>query len=240
MTIWILTALMPLIMLVVWNTVAADGPIARYGQPEFARYFASALVVRQLTAVWVIWMLNFEIRTGALSARLLRPVNPLYVDAVWMLSALPFRIVILLPILGAVVLWKPALLWVPDALTLMVFTFSVLMAFILSFLVQAWFGVLSFWFDQSAGLFGVWYSAWMVLSGYIAPLELFGEGAQVWLRFLPFRSMVAVPVELLGGFLTPAEALPDLAIQLAWVVVFGVLLTFTWRRGLVRYGAYGA
>jgi ABC-2 type transport system permease protein len=54
MAIWVLTATMPLIMLALWNAVARDGPVAGFGQVEFARYFAAALVVRQLTGAWIL------------------------------------------------------------------------------------------------------------------------------------------------------------------------------------------
>ena len=36
MTIWILTALMPLVMLALWNAVAKDSPVAGYNQAQYA------------------------------------------------------------------------------------------------------------------------------------------------------------------------------------------------------------
>ena len=73
MVIWILTATLPLVMLALWNAAAANGPIGAYGQVEFARYFTINLIVRQLTGCWVMWELNYLIRTGGLSSWLLRP-----------------------------------------------------------------------------------------------------------------------------------------------------------------------
>lgn len=240
LVIWILTASLPLVMLALWNAVAADGPIVGFGQAELARYFAAALVVRQLTGCWIVWELNYDIRTGALSPKLLRPINPLWVEVWTTWAAIPFRVLVLLPIVGALLLWRPELWASPSAASLALFALTVTFAWTLAFLVQACFGLLAFWFDQSLGLFGVWFAAWSLLSGYIAPLAVFPESMQPILRWLPFRGMLALPVELLGGFVTPSQALPDVGIQLGWVVVLGALALTLWRRGLQRYGAFGA
>lgn len=240
MAIWVLSATMPLIMLALWNAVAADGAVAGFGQVEFARYFAATLVVRQLTGAWILWQLNYEIRTGRLSPLLLRPVNPLWYEGATMLAAMPFRMVILAPLLGALLWWRPELLAIPSAAAFALFLVSVFLAWVLSFLVQALFGMIAFWLDQSQGLYGVWFATWSLLSGYVAPMDVLPDAIRPVVDWLPFRGMLAVPVELLGGFLTWREALPEIGVQLGWVVALTALAVFTWRRGLRRYGAYGA
>lgn len=240
MTIWILTSTLPLFMLALWNAVVRDGAIAGFGPVEMARYFTATLIVRQLTGVWVMWELSYNIRTGRLSGQLLRPLHPLFMHAVWMVTALPFRILILSPIVVALVAWRPDLLAWPGWGGLALFGLSTALAFTMSFLIQCWFGTLSFWLDKSDGLFGVWFSTWMVASGYLAPLDLFPAWARQILALLPFRAMLAVPVEILGGFVSPREALADVAVQAVWVVLMGTLVQVTWRRGVRRYGAYGA
>jgi ABC-2 type transport system permease protein len=240
MTIWILTASMPLVMLALWNAVASDGPVAGFDQFELARYFACTLIVRQLTGAWIVWELNWQIRSGALSPKLLRPVHPLWQEALWMLSAVPFRLVVLLPLLTGLFLWRPELWQAPSAAGFALFLVSITLAWGMAFLIQAIFGMLSFWFDQSMGMFGVWFTTWTVLSGYTAPLGVFPEAVQSLNTFLPFRGMLGVPVELLSGVLRPEDAGLDLAVQAGWVVGCGVLAVHLWRAGVKRYGAYGA
>lgn len=240
MTIWILSATMPLIMLALWNAVAEGGPVAGFGQADIARYFVAALVVRQLTSVWLVWELNYEIRTGRLSPRLLKPMHPLIQNAVEMITAMPFRLMVLAPVVAVLIAWRPELLQAPSLLAFGLFWVSLAMAWFLNFLVQAAFASLSFWLDKTDALFGVWFAFYTLLSGYVAPLAFFPEWSEHILRLLPFRGMLAVPVELLGGFLTPRAALFDLGVQVAWILVMGLVVTFVWRRGLVRYGAFGA
>ncbi|MCA9488747.1 MAG: ABC-2 family transporter protein [Myxococcales bacterium] len=240
MVIWILTSTMPLIMLAMWNAVVEEAPLMGFGPTEITRYFAATLVVRQLTSSWLLWEMNQEIRTGALSMKLLRPMHPLWVHAADTLAAMPTRLVVLLPMVLALVAWRPELLTLPDPWSLALFVPSVFLAWLLGFLVQASFACLAFWLEQTQGLFGMWFGAWMLLSGYLAPLEMFPERAQTWLAVLPFRGMLAAPVGLLSGSTDLGTALADLGTQLAWVAVGFVVVGALWRRGLVRYGAYGA
>lgn len=240
MTIWILTATMPLIMLALWNAVAADGPIAGFSQGDLARYFAATLLVRQLSSVWLVWEFNYQIRSGRLSPRLLKPMHPLLQDGIEMLCAMPFRLVILTPLLLGLVAWRPDIAALPSLPSLGLFVVSMALAWLLNFLVQAVFATLSFWLDKTDGLFGVWFAFWTLLSGYIAPLALFPAWSEPLLRVLPFRGMLAVPVELLAGFLAPADALVDIGIQALWTVALFVALRVLWRRGIRRYGAFGA
>lgn len=240
MVIWILSATMPLIMLSLWNAVVSEAPLQGFGPTEVTRYFAATLVVRQLTSSWLIWKLNHLIRTGGLSPLLLRPMHPLVQEGATMLAAMPFRIAVLLPMLLALVAWRPDIVTLPEPWALALFLPSVLLAWVLGFLAQAVFAMLAFWLEQSQGLFSVWFSVWMLLSGYLVPLDLFPPVLQDVLVWLPFRGMLAAPVELLAGLQDPAGAALDLGVQLGWTVAFSALAVVLWKRGIVRYGAYGA
>ncbi len=239
LVIWILSALLPLVMLALWNAVAAGGPVRGYESADLARYFTATLLVRQLTGAWVFWQLQHEIRTGALSARLLRPMHPLYWSAMQMLAAIPLRLTVLAPVLLALVAWRPDLLAWPGFSAFSLFLVSIALAWLLAFLVQAALAITAFWTDQSDGLFNLWFAAWSVLSGYIAPMAFFPEAWRDALRWTPFRGMVAVPVELLGGFLKPKDALFDLSVQLFWVILLSGVVALSWRRGVARFGAFG-
>src|SRR5690606_37985673 len=160
---------------------------------------------------------------------------PLIYEGTTMLAAIPFRMITLAPLLAALVWWRPELWAVPDAPALALFVVSASLAWMMSFLIQAFFGILSFWVDQSVGLFGVWFAAWSLLSGYVAPTALFPPAMKPLLGWLPFRGMLGVPVELLGGFLTWEQALAEVGVQVMWTVLLAALVVFTWRHGVRRY-----
>lgn len=238
MVIWILSATMPLVMLALWDAASADGPLEGFGQADFARYFAVTLVVRQLTGAWIVWELNYNIRQGALSPQLLRPLNPLWFNLASTLAALPWRMLVLAPLLVGLWWWRPDVWFWPEPARLAAFVLSVFLAFLLSWLVQCLMGLLAFWFEQSLGFFSVYFAVWALSSGYVVPLALL----PAWLRgafaWLPFYGTLGAPV----GILTGAESSPGGAIfvQLGWVAALALATVLTWKRGVVRYGAVGA
>lgn len=237
MVVWILTATLPLVMLALWNAAAADGPLAGYGQAEFARYFTVTLVVRQLTGAWIVWDLNHGIRTGELSAYLLRPLNPLAFNLARTVSAVPFRLVVLAPILAALLWWRPDIAFLPSPGRALAGALSITLAFALSWLVQAMFGMLAFWFEQSLGIYNLWFAAYAFLGGYVLPLALLPPALGQVALWLPFQATLAAPVDILLG---TADPLPTLAVQAAWVGLALLAARSMWIRGLRRYGAVGA
>jgi ABC-2 type transport system permease protein len=240
MIIWILSATLPLVMLALWNAVASEGPVAGLDQEEIARYFAATLLVRQLTSVWLVWELNEEIRTGRLSSKLLKPMHPLAQHAVDMAVALPLRAAVLAPMLAALLVWRPELWRTPSLMEAGLFLVAVGCAWALNFLIQALFGILSFWIDKSDGLFGVWFGLYALLSGYLAPLDTYPEPIRAVLALLPFKGMLGTPVEVLSGLRGPAEAAAQVGVSLAWVALLGLAVALGWSAGLRRYGAHGA
>ena len=70
-------------------------------------------MVRQLTATWVVWAINEEVRSGSLSPALLRPIGPLWVHAARNLAALPFRGLVLVPLVVVIAWWRPGMLAAP-------------------------------------------------------------------------------------------------------------------------------
>lgn len=240
LVIWALTATMPLLMLFVWDRVAAAGPIGRFDQNAMAGYFAAALAVRQLTTAWVVWDLNEQVRTGAISPALLKPVSPLVLAAAENLAAVPFRVLVLVPILAVIWLWRPEMglgLRLADA---PLFGLSLLLGWLVYFLIQVAFGSLCFWVQQSGGLYMGFYGLFALFSGYLFPLELLPDGMEGVVALLPFRAIIGTPVEIGTGHLQGVGALPALAHQVVWVAAAWGLARRMWRAGLRRYEAVGA
>ena len=238
--IWILTAMFPLIMLAVWDRVAESGPVGRFSQGDFARYFAATLVVRQLTSTWIVWELNSDIRTGRLSTALLKPTHPLVWPVAENLAAWPIRAAVITPLVFLLWLWRPEMgfhLTLPHLPLLLV---SIVLAYLTSFCVQATFGTLAFWLDQSLGVYNVWFGLWALFSGYLLPIELMPELVARIAYWLPFHAMLGVPVEIAAGLVHGQAAIEAVALQVGWLSVALLALRATWHRGLRRYEAFGA
>lgn len=237
--VWLLSTNMPLVMLALWSAVAREAPVGRYGQAEFVAYYLAALVVRLMTGAWVIWELTTEIRQGTLAFRLMRPVHPLLAYAAENVSALPLRMAISLPVaagllwgLGGEHLTRDPVLWA-------VFPVSIAGAWLITFLAMSIVGALAFYVDSATSLFEVWMILFGVLSGYLVPLDLFPAWVTAAARFLPFRYMLAFPVEMAIGMLSREQALLDLGRQWGFVGLLGVLAAAAWRLGVRRFAAFG-
>ena len=237
--VWLLSTNMPLVMLALWTAVARDGPVGGYTQAGFAAYYLAALVVRLMTGAWVIWEMNFEIRQGTLAFRMLRPVHPLVAYAAENLSAMPVRLAVSAPVALLALFVVGGSHVTHDPLLLALFPLTLLGAWLITYLAMAAVGTLAFWFDSATSLFDVWLGLFGVLSGYLVPLSLYPRWVEELSRWLPFRYMLAFPVELVTGAMSRTQALAQLAVQWGFVAVLFLVAAGMWRLGLRRFSAFG-
>ncbi len=239
MLVWVLATTMPLVMMALWTAVARDAPIGRFGEGEFIAYFLATFIVRQLTGSWAAWQMNFEIRQGTLSMRLLRPLSPIVAWAVEHLAAIPLRLVVAIPIavimlatVGGGQLPSTALGW-------LMWVAAVMGGWAITFLVGICIGCLSFFMEQSLKIMDVWLALYFVFSGYLIPVELFPGALRELVDWLPFRYQIGLPVELLTSRHEVGEAAGMLLRQWGLVFGFAALAWALWRSGLKRFAAYG-
>lgn len=240
LVIWFLTASLPIVMLLVWDRVSEGVTIGGYDQAAFARYFTCTLIVRHLSTSWVVWELNESIRTGRMSAALLRPMSPLVFHAAENLAAFPFRLIVLVPLVALIAWWRPEMGVGIRATEVPLFVVSLGLAWFLNFATQVAFGALAFVWQQSLGLFQVYFGVFAIFSGYLVPVRLMPDAVAGVLEVLPFRAMLGTPVELAAGRLVGVDALGAVGLQLGWCVVAFAVARFAWRRGVRRYEAFGA
>lgn len=240
MIVWILTTTMPLVMLSLWTSVADEAPFRQYTQTDFVAYYLGALIVRNLTSNWVAWQIGEEIRTGTLSMRLLRPVHPFAGYLATHLAAIPLRALVVMPVVVIMLFTDARHVLVGDAPRLGLFVLALAGAWLLTFAMFVFIGALSFFLEKSMALVEVYFGLFMLLSGYLIPLDLMPGWMASVAAWLPFRAMLGMPVELLIGRLDPAAAAEAVALQWAWALGMVAVAVLTWRRGVHRFEAYGA
>lgn len=238
--IWILTIVLPLIMLAVWLSVAEGGPVAGYDRNRFIAYYLAALIVRNMTGMWFIWDMDSEMRLGALSFRLLKPMNPIVHYMAMAVSSRPIRLLILVPMSIAAVSWIPELNWATDFASLLLFVASLAGAWMILFLMQYTIGLTGFWITRTIGLNDAWFFTYSLTSGYLVPLDLFPPVVREVLAYLPFRYTMSFPVEILTGRVAGVAILQGIAMQWIWAAAIYVVYQWVWKRGLRRYSAVGA
>lgn len=238
---WLMSAVFPLVMLAVWLAVVREaGPVAGFDGADFASYYVAATLISRLTSSWTAWGWEDAIRTGELSAQLLRPADPFHSYLINQLSWKLLDLIFVTPLVIIAALVSPAINFPLDAGRLVALVVVVLAAFLLNHLIGCTFGMLAFWTTQSNTLYSLVLGVGQFLSGWIAPLAVFPGPIRDLAMLLPFRSGVGLPVELMIGRLGYPEIAAGLAVTMAWTAVFLALYRALWRRGLRRYEAVGA
>jgi ABC-2 type transport system permease protein len=240
--IWILTGSVPLIMLAIWigKAQAGGGTVGSFSAQDFAAYFLSAWLSQQMIVAWVSWELDFQIRQGTLSSKLLRPLNVFWEYVAMHIAERLVRLPIILVVLMAGLLLVPGTQITPDLPHALVYALSITLAWMIRFQIAYCIGLLTFWFDRATAIEDLYYTIAAFLTGAFAPLEFYPPAVRAAIEWLPFPYTIYYPVRILNGALDWPTTLRVLGVQLVWVLVFGVLRTLLWRRGLQRYGAVGA
>ncbi|MGW8142267.1 ABC transporter permease [Sphingomonas zeae] len=235
--LWLMTLTMPLVMLVFWHAVMADGAFGGYDAAAITAYFLAVVVAYLLTDCDAVWNVNEDIRTGTLSFWLLKPAHPFINYTACTLGEMPARLLISLPILSAALAQAPLAddLWV----RLIAIFAALAMGLAINQALHILIGSVGFWAKRSLMLHRFYAVTSSVLSGAMFPLSFLPRGLQDIAAVLPFRFIIALPVELITGRHGGGDVWRLLALQVGTCVLLNFFAWFVWRRGVRRYEAYG-
>jgi ABC-2 type transport system permease protein len=238
--IYMLSASSSLVSLAVWLSLAADGPVGSYTSTDFVAYYLAVIFVRQLSGSWVVYDLDHQIREGALSQKLLKPINPIHdLIAVNMADKL-FRLPLVLTMVVVAAILVPGVHYDLSLINLVFFILSLALTWLSIFLAQYCIGLLSFWISHALAVNDLWFGIRMMLSGNLAPLDLFPAPIPQLSVYLPFRYTLSFPVEILLGRVGGDQLWLGFAVQGVWLLASVGLYQVLWVRGLREYSAFGA
>ena len=241
--IWLLgLVLQPVIYLVVWLTVAAsraDGKVGDFDAGSLAAYFLVMMVVNHVTFTWHMWEMGWRVRSGFFNAILVQPLHPWHRDVLQNVAYKVLTLAVMLPVAGLLAWYfEPRL--EPPLWAALAFVLAVVGAFFVRFLFEWALALLAFWITDTSGLNNLYMGLGLVLTGQLAPLTLLPDWVVAVADVTPFRWMVAFPVELLLGLLTPAQALHGFLAQAVWILLGIGVIHLAWSRASSRYSAVGA
>lgn len=235
--LWALSGTLPLILMGVWNQAAQGGQFG-LSPVDFVRYFLMVFLIRQTTAVWVIYEFETQVVEGKLSPLLLQPLDPVWHHVARHVSErfarLPFAIVLV----GLFFALYPQAVWVPSLGNILLFGLAVLLAFTLRFLIQYTFALFAFWTERATAIENFWFLFYLFLSGMIAPLEMFPTSVRAVVLWTPFPYLIHFPAALLIGL--PVDVVRGFLVMLGWSLLFFVWNRWLWRQGLKQYSGMGA
>lgn len=240
MLIWMLSATFPLVMLAVWLSLAKDGPVGGYTAGDFVAYYLLSFYMRQMTAVWVAWELDYDIRHGDMNTKLLHPIHPIHEYISFNLADKLMRGIMFTPLVILVAWLVPGVTLVVTPLNLAFFIVALVGAWFMRYLTQFSLGLLGFWFSQALVLTDVFWMLFLLFGGGIAPIALLPEPLRSIAYQLPFRYMMSFPIEIMTGRVSVNEIFLGLGAIAAWIGILFVTYRIMWARGIRQFSAFGA
>jgi len=88
-------------------------------------------------------------------------------------------------------------------------------------------------------IFEAYFTAELIMSGRLVPLQLMPQWVQTVANFLPFKSTFGYPIEALTTNLPTGQLLGGLAAQAVWIGIGPALVALVWRRAVRRFTSVG-
>jgi ABC-2 type transport system permease protein len=100
-------------------------------------------------------------------------------------------------------------------------------------------GVLAFWTVNIFGLRVLKNAVMMFFTGSLVPITLFPGWLQTLSQYLPFQSVVYVPVSIYTGTLSGADAFVAIGVQVLWLAALVVLVRAVWNAAVRKVTVFG-
>jgi len=127
----------------------------------------------------------------------------------------------------------------PDVFTVTAFIVSLLMAFLIGFLLESIIGLVSFWFLEVSSLIFIYMMINYFLSGHMIPLDWLPEPLSNWVQYLPFKYLAYLPAAIMLQRYDHQQLINELCIEASWIVILLILNRIIFHRGVKQYGAFG-
>jgi len=121
----------------------------------------------------------------------------------------------------------------------LIFPVTLALAMGLNFLIFYCLSAVAFWLVEIGFLFEGVRIVFILLSGGIFPLEVFGERFVQVVSLLPFKYTIGYPITVLNGKASYSEIASGMLIQCLWIAACLLLSRALWRVGSRKYIAVG-
>jgi ABC-2 type transport system permease protein len=170
-----------------------------------------------------------NVKDGSIAYLLNKPYDFLLYQFSTVMGETIFRAVMNAILGGAMVMWLVGPPEHPEGL--LVVLPAILGAWILHFCVAVMIGLLAFVSEDVSAYMWIYQKLAFVFGGMLIPLDFYPGWLQTIARALPFSSITYGPARL---FVTPTTDLfiSVMTLQIVWIVILTLLLTFAYRRGV--------
>jgi len=212
---------------------ADNGILGGFTRNEMVVYVFISFVATNIVFIGVSGDIANRVVDGSVIMQLIKPIDyriSLIADAVGIMI---YRFVIpSLFIWIGLEFYKVKVLGMPvvSLFELLAFLVSCIFSFFIYVLFDFIFGLVPFHTTYMFGLFILKDAFLAFLTGQMIPISFFPPLIQRFFEFMPFSSMVYVPVMIYLGKYTGMELVRAMLLQLVWIVLLYVLGDVLWRR----------
>lgn len=236
--ILLLQALVPsIVMFYLWSLILNHGQtVGGFTKNQIVIYYIGVNFINSFVWYAIDWELNDDIHSGELSNIIHRPIAIEKYYFAKMVGNRLANLLLLAPILiiGMLYILVKNLLQI-SPIVLFEFAFSIIMSAVLWFLFSYIIGSVAYWFDNLFFVLLVKEVLVNLLAGFYFPLEILPPFLVKITKCLPFQYSSSFPIDTLVKGLSLQSWLKNTGIEIAWAVIFYVIVQIVNRKGLQRY-----
>jgi ABC-2 type transport system permease protein len=212
-----------------WQAVFAANPqIAGFDWARMRTYILVSYAVNALLSFYTEARIVNTIRTGAVSVELVRPIDFLAAQLAQALGAAAIEGLLstIFALILGIFLLDVAPPSSPEAAIF--FLISVVLGFLVKFLLGYLTALLAFWTLNGIGLLWARQAVTNIFSGAIIPLALFPGWLKTLALALPFQAIISTPLEIYLGDTQGVAVAEALVVQLGWIAGLWLLARWLW------------
>ena len=179
-----------------------------------------------------------DVQTGNIEILLSKPISYLYYRALWQIGLVTYSFIIITTIVSMILFF---LIGIPSTMTTPYFFPILLLTFILSailsFLIYITIGLLSFWVEDVNPILWIVDKAIMILGGSYLPIAFFPKIMAQIATYSPFGA---------SQFITRTASIEWqsnwyklIGIQCFWIILFGILVYFIFKKAIKKVSING-
>ncbi|GIX05125.1 MAG: ABC transporter permease [Planctomycetaceae bacterium] len=213
----------------------------RYRYGDMVAYYLLVMIGRAFSSMpGLTTGIARDIREGTIKKFLTQPIDLLgFLFWYRVAHKLVYYLIAAGPFAGVLWLCRHFFPGWPDATTLVAAIISLVLAFVMGFLLEALLGLVAFWYLEVSSLVFIYMLLNFFLSGHMLPLDWLPEPYSQVFLWLPFKYLAYVPAAVLLQRYSPEKLWVEISIGMSWVLGLWWLNRWTLERGLHRYSAYG-
>ncbi len=239
--LWILAdSITALVLPVVWIAAAGDkGHLGTMSVPDVVTYYVFSLVLSQFIISHMMWDIALEIREGAFTVYLLRPLSYFFTQFLRNVAWRIGKVALFLPVLALMLVVYWPYLGQSHFHIGPLFVLATFLGFILSFCNAFAVGIIALRTQECFAIIRLYYMPELFLSGRMFPLALMPGWVAFIANITPFRFTLSFPLELALGRLDQSAVLTGFMMQSGWIAIMSLIGWYLWRSGLKHYTGVG-